>query len=287
MKWVISPSLMVILLGLLIASTGCQRSQSTSKQPPTEPAQTVQVPPDLQETVDKFVQAVEAFDVPHVLDVYADDFTSGTGRHKDEVRQVLTQLQASHVTLKVENAEVEKAETTEARLKTRLRLRYRDRFRDLGEGDVIVTDILVHKLRKDVGNWKIYADERVATYREGRYGNRPPNVQLEVPKELPTAPQYPVKVQVQRQEDIEYQVMLGNYAEDPAILPPPDIVTALPDDGMLNAKLLRNPQGRSEMVRITVIAADPTGQWVGATTVSKFVPGAQRQTPDEEEQKLV
>ena len=77
--------------------------------------------------------------------------------------------------------------------------------------------------------------------------------------------------------------MLGNYVEDPAILPPPDIVTPLPDDGMLNANLLRNPQGRSEMLRITVIAEDPTGAWIGATTVSKFIPHGQRQKPEEEQ----
>jgi len=79
-------------------------------------------------------------------------------------------------------------------------------------------------------------------------------------------------------------VLLGNYAEDPALLPPPDIVTPLPDDGVLQANLLPNPQGRSEMVRITVIAADPAGKWLGATTVSKFVPGMPRKkkgTPQE------
>jgi len=225
--------------------------------------------------VDKLVRAAEAFDIARVLDAYADDFTSGTGRSKEEVRRVLTQLQASHVALTVESAEVEKADPTEAKLKTRMRLRYMDRFRDLGEGEVVVTDVLVHTLRKDADGWKIHADERVATYREGRFGQHPPNVEVEVPEKLPADLHYPVKVVVRREADTDYQVMVGNYAEDPAILPPPDIVTPLPDDGVLQANLLPNPQRRSEMVRITVIAADPAGKWVGATTVSKLVPGAQ------------
>ena len=220
------------------------------------------------------------FDVPAVLDAYAEDFTSGTGRSKDGVRQVFAQLQAHHVALKVESAEVEEAGPAEARLRTRFRLRYNDRFRDLGEGEVVVTDILVHRLRKDADHWKIYTDERVATYREGRFGGQPPNVEVTVPEKLPTGLHYPVKVVVRREEDRNYQVMLGNYAEDPIILPPPDIVTTLPDDGVLQANLLPNPQGRSEMVRITVIAADPAGKWLGATTVSKLVPGAQRKKRD-------
>jgi len=261
-------SAVLLLTGALVISTGCHRSQPSS--------QSSSVPPDLQEAVDKLVQAVEAFDVPDVLDAYSEDFTSGTGRSKDDVRHVLEQLQANHVTLKIENAEVENADPAEARIKTRMRLRYLDRFRDLGEGEVVVTDVLVHKLRKDPNGWKIYTDERVATYREGRFGQHPPNVELEVPKKLPTGLQYPVKVVVRRETDTDYQVMVGNYAEDPAILPPPDIVTPLPTDGILQANLLPNPQGRSEMVRITVIAADPAGKWVGATTMSKLVPGAQR-----------
>jgi len=261
-------SAVLFFMGLLAISAGCHRSQPSSQSP--------LVPPDLQEAVNKLVRAVEAFDISHVLDAYADDFTSGTGRSKEEVRRVLTQLQANHVTLKVESAEVEKADPTEAKLKTRMRLRYMDRFRDLGEGEVVVTDILVHTLRKDADGWKIHADERVATYREGRFGQHPPNVEVEVPEKLPSDLHYPVTVVVRRETDTDYQVMVGNYAEDPAILPPPDIVTPLPDDGVLQANLLPNPQGRSEMVRITVIAANPAGKWVGATTVSKLVPGAQR-----------
>jgi ketosteroid isomerase-like protein len=266
----------ILLTGALAISIGCHRSQPSS--------QLSSVPPDLQETVNKLVQAVEAFDIPHVLEAYTEDFTSGTGRSKDEIGRTLEQLQASHVNLKVESAEVEKADPTEASLKTRLRLRYKDRFRNLGEGEVVVTDVLVHKLRKDADSWKIYADERVATYREGRFGQQPPNVELTVPEKLPANLQYPVKVVVRREADTDYQVLLGNYAEDPALLPPPDIVTPLPDDGVLQANLLPNPQGRSEMVRITVIAADPAGKWLGATTVSKFVPGMPRKkkgTPQE------
>jgi ketosteroid isomerase-like protein len=263
----------VFFMGVLAISGGCHRSQPSAQSSP--------VPPDLQETVNKLVQAVEAFDIPHVLDAYTEDFTSGTGRSKAEVRQVLEQLQASHVGLKVESAEVETADPGEASLKTRLRLRYKDRFRDLGEGEVVVTDVLVHKLRKDAGSWKIYADERVATYREGRFGQHPPNIELDVPEKLPTDLQYPVKVVVQREADTDYQVLLGNYAEDPAFLPPPDIVAPLPKDGTLQAHLLPNPQGRSEMVRITVIATDPAGKWIGATTVSKLVPGAQRKKKGE------
>ena len=261
-------SVVLLFTGALAIFAGCHRSQPSSQSP--------SVPPDLQETVDKLVQAVEAFDIPHVLDAYTEDFTSGTGRSKDEVRHVLEQLQASHVNLKVEIAEIEKADPAEARLRTRLRLRYTDRFLDLGEGEVVVTDVLVHQLRKDTGAWKIYTDERVATYREGRFGQHPPNVELEVPEKLPTHLQYPVKVVVRRETDTDYQVMVGNYAEDPAILPPPDIVTPLPNNGILQANLLPNPQGHSEMVRITVIAADPVGKWIGATTVSKLVPGAPR-----------
>jgi hypothetical protein len=33
------------------------------------------------------------------------------------------------------------------------------------------------------------------------------------------------------------------------------------------------------MVRVTVIVAHATGDWLGATTISKLVPGAQRQPP--------
>jgi ketosteroid isomerase-like protein len=273
MRRLIYFSAVVLFAGALTISAGCHRSRPAAQSPP--------VPPDLQEAVNKLVRAVEAFDIPHVLEAYTEDFTSGTGRSKDEVRRVLEQLQASHVGLTVESAEVETADPAEASLKTRLRLRYKDRFRDLGEGEVVVTDVLVHKLRKDVGGWKIYADERVATYREGRFGPHPPNIELDVPEKLPSDLQYPVKVVVRREEGTDYQVLLGNYAEDPAFLPPPDIVAPLPEDGILQANLLPNPQGRSEMVRITVIAADPAGKWVGATTVSKLVPGARRKKTGE------
>ncbi|MGE0680311.1 MAG: hypothetical protein AB7P69_05310, partial [Candidatus Binatia bacterium] len=71
-------------------------------------------------------------------------------------------------------------------------------------------------------------------------------------------------------------------------LPPPDIVTSPPEDGILRVNLLPNPQGRSEMVRLTVIAANPEGQWIGATTVSKFVPGvSQQEQGKEEDQELI
>ena len=271
-------STILLFAGVLTVSAGCHRSQSSS--------QSASVPPDLQETVNTLVKAVEAFDIPHVLDAYTEDFTSGTGRSKDEIRRTLEQLQASHVNLTVESAEVEKADLAEAKLKTRLRLRYKDRFRDLGEGEVVVTDVLVHKLRKDGNSWKIYADEREATYREGRFGQHPPNVKLEVPEKLPTNLQYSVKVVVQRDADTDYQVLLGNYLEDPAILPPPDIITPLPEDGVLQVNLLPNPQGRSEMVRITVIAADPAGKWVGATTVSKLVPGVPRKKKEKPQEMV-
>jgi hypothetical protein len=82
--------------------------------------------------------------------------------------------------------------------------------------------------------------------------------------------------------------MVGNYPEDPEFLPPPDVVTELPDNGVLTATLLRNPRGRSEMVRITVIAEDRAGNWVGATTVSKFIPNLQQEkAPDEEDEAVI
>jgi hypothetical protein len=40
------------------------------------------------------------------------------------------------------------------------------------------------------------------------------------------------------------------------------------------------------MVRITVIAADSAGKWVGATTVSKLVPGAPRKKKGEPQQMV-
>lgn len=268
MSQTISLRVIFLLVGMLIVPSGCQRDRRSAQGP--------EVPADLQETIDHLVQAVEVFDIPRVLDAYAEDYASGTGRSKDEVRRTFEQLQANRVSLKIEEVAVEKADLTEAKLRTRIRIRYMDRFRDLGEGEVVVTDVLVHRLRKEAESWKIYADERVATYREGRFGQHPPNIEIQVPEKLPTDLHYPVKVTVRREADADYQVMLGNYAEDPAVLPPPDIVTALPEDGILEANLIPNPQGRGEMVRITVIAADTDGKWIGATTVSKFVPGLLR-----------
>jgi ketosteroid isomerase-like protein len=264
MGWVMSRRFVLLLVGVLAVTSGCQRSHSIT--------QTAAIPIDLKETIDTFTHAIEAFDLSTVLRAYAEDFMSGTGRSKDEVRHILTQLQENRVILKVEHAEVKMAGSSEATLETRLRLRYNDYFRDLGEGQVVVTDVLVHKLHKHADRWQIYTDERLATYREGRYGNQPPSIELEVPEKLPPNLNYPVKVVVRRETDSDYQVMIGNYAEDPAILPPPDIVTRLPEDGVLQANLLPNPQGLSEMVRITVIAEDSAGKWLGATTVSKLVP---------------
>jgi hypothetical protein len=257
------------LLALLLVVAGCERTRSS---PPSST-----IPPDLQATVENLVQAVEAFDVPRVLTVYADDFTSGTGRTKEEVAEIFAQLRASRVSLAIERAEVEEATPAEAKLKTRIRLRYTDHFQDLGEGEVIITDVLVHSLRKHTDGWKIYTDQRVASYRDGRFGRQPPNLEITVPEQLPSGLEYPVQVSVRREAARVYQVMIGNYAEDPGFLPPPDIVTMLPEDGVLKASLIPNPRGLSEMVRITVIAADLTGQWLGATTVSKLVPGVQRQ----------
>lgn len=269
----------------LIIASGCQRSQPP---PPADasPQPIEKIPADLQTTVDTLVQAAETLDIPRLLDAYAEDFLSGTGRTKDGVREVFLQLKENHVKLQVEKTTVEKAEASEALLRTQLRLRYQDRFRDLGAGEVVITDVLRHSLRKEKAGWKIYADERLTTYREGRFGEHPPNVQLDVPDHLPTGLEYPVTVTVRQEQDRDYQVMVGNYVEDPAILPPPDIVTTLPEDGILHAQLLPNPQGRSEMVRITVIAADSEGNWVGATTISKFVPGATRKKQDDEQELI-
>ena len=88
---------------------------------------------------------------------------------------------------------------------------------------------------------------------------------------------------MQREEGKSYQVMVGNYPEDPAFLPPPDIVTMLPENGTLTANLLRNPPGHNEMVRVTVITEDPEGKWLGATTISKFVPGVGKESDEEQE----
>ncbi len=269
MSRVIPVSRVFLLLALLLVLVGCERARFSPPSPP--------IPSDLQATVEHLVRAVEMFDVPQVLTVYADDFTSGTGRTKEGVAAIFTQLRASRVSLSVESAQVEETASAEAKLKTRIRLRYTDHFRDVGEGEVIITDILVHSLRKHTGGWKIYTDQRVASYRDGRFGKQPPNLEITVPEKLPSGLEYPVQVSVRREAARVYQVMIGNYAEDPGFLPPPDIVTMLSEDGVLKASLTPNPRGVSEMVRITVIAADLTGQWLGATTVSKLVPGAQRQ----------
>ena len=264
------------LIWVFILTPGCNRSpflSSTAKQgdssgqSPAGP-----VPPDLKTTVNALVHAFETLDIPKVLEGYADDFTSGTGRSKENLREILASMQENHVVVKVEKTDFEEVNGSEAKLRTQIRLRYTDTFRDLGEGEVLVTDILRHSLRKDGNQWHIYKDERISTYREGRFGERSPNVQLEVPAQIPTTVDYAVTISVQREADKTYQVMVGNYPEDPEFLPPPDIVTELPDTGPLTVNLLRNPQGRSEMVRLTVVTEDSEGNWVGATTVSKFVP---------------
>ena len=106
-------------------------------------------------------------------------------------------------------------------------------------------------------------------------------MQIEVPVQIPTTPDYTVTISVQRESDKTYQVMVGNYLEDPEFLPPPDIITALPEQEPLTVTLTRNPQGRGEMVRITVITEDGIGNWVGATIVSKYVPGLSTEEDDE------
>lgn len=276
--------LFIFTVGLVLVSS-CQRSQPTAP-PPDSPLQlAIAVPPALQEIVDRFVRAAEAFDIPQLLDMYAEDFLSGTGRTKESIREVFTQLRKNNVKLEIERADLESVENDRASLRTQFRLRYRDRFRILGEGEVVVTDILKHALRREHADWKIHADERLFTYREGRFGLHPPNVQLDVPDRLPLNLEYGVTITVRQENATEYQVMVGNYAEDPAILPPPDIVASPPEDGILRVNLLPNPQGRSEMVRITVIAATVEGQWIGATTVSKFVPGALTQKQEQAEER--
>lgn len=268
LRSVLLTMLITLTIGLLLVSAGCNPSQPSS--------QAQKVPADLQATVDQFVQAFETFDTPKVLELYTDDFISGTGRPKNDVASVLTRLQSNQVALKVESAKVEDAGPAEAKMRTRLRLRYQDRYQSLG-GEVVVTDVLVHQLRREAERWKIYKDERVATYRDGRFGDHPPNVEIEVPEQLPTDLHYPVKIKVRPQKNVIYQVLVGNYVEDVGILPPPDIDRVLPEDGVLEANLLPNPQGLSEIVRVTVVAADRAGGGlVGATMVSKFVHGAPR-----------
>lgn len=251
----------------LYLGTACERPLGS-----TDPS----VPPDLRQTLEQLAHGLEAFDPEQVLAVYADDFISGTGRSKRGVGEVLTRLRESKVALRMEKIEVTEVDDTHAAITTSMRLRYPDRFRHIGAGEVVITDILSHLLRKDAGQWQIYTDKRLATYREGRFGEAAPNVTIAVPDRLPTGLDYPVSVVVQQQPQTRYRVAIGNYPEDPGVLPPPDVEALLPEDGRLEANLLPNPQGVSEMVRVTVIAADVQGDWQGATTVSKLVPGVQR-----------
>lgn len=281
-KW-ISFILSVLLSGPLVI-LGCNRSPSSSTDTQAGSARqqdAIPVPPDLKVAVTDLVHAVETLDIPKILATYANDFKSGTGRPKESLREVLTQLQRNHVKVQVEKTDFEQANDEEAELRTQIRLRYTDTFRELGEGEVLVTDVLRHSFRKEAEHWYIYKDQRVATYREGRFGERSPNVQVEVPVQIPSTPDYTVTISVQRESDKTYQVMVGNYLEDPGFLPPPDIVTDLPEQGPLTVTLTRNPQGRGEMVRITVITEDGSGNWVGATTVSKYVPGLSTAEDDE------
>ncbi|MGH7961341.1 MAG: hypothetical protein ACRERD_05885, partial [Candidatus Binatia bacterium] len=190
-----------------------------------------------------------------------------------DLRRALLLLRANRVTLTVESAAIKEVRPAEAQLSTRLRMRYKDRFRGL-DGEVIITDVVLHSLRKEAGRWKVYTDERVATYREGRFGEQPPQVALEVPQQLPPTLRYPVKVSVRREAVKSYQVIIGNYIDDVSELPDPEVMARLPEDGVLQTRLSPNSDGFSEMVRATVIAADQSGAPVGATVVSKFVHGA-------------
>jgi len=292
----VGTGLSLVMLSFL--SLSCNRSErpnpspssqapASEKDAPPDQENVVAIPPDLQKDVDAIVRAVETLDIPQALAGYAEDYTSGTGRSKDGVREVLTRLQEGNVNITVEKTEFEEAAADKAKMQTRIRLRYKDTFRDMAEGEVIVTDTLRHFLRKEDGHWRIYADERIATYREGRFGEQSPNIRLEVPSRLPSDPNYEVSVSVQRDMDKNYQVMVGNYPEDPEFLPPPDVVTELPETGVLTANLLRNPRGRSEMVRITVIVEDREGNWVGATTVSKFIPGSPQEKEAEVDEAVI
>ncbi len=266
--------LSLVLLALCVG-TACERPNGVSDSAFFQSA-AQSVPKDLRQTLEQLSQGLEAFDPEQVLAVYADDFISGTGRSKQGVGEVLTRLRKSNVSLSVDKVDVTDAGDTRAEITTYMRLRYTDRFRNIGEGEVVITDILSHLLRKHAGQWQIYTDKRLATYREGRFGEYAPNIALEVPDRLPTGLAYPVSVVVQQQHKTYYRVSIGNYPEDPGALPPPDVETMLPEDGKLDANLLPNPQGLSEMVRVTVIAEDFQGDWQGATIVSKLVPGAQR-----------
>ena len=296
MNLVIARSTTLFFIVLSLTSLSCNRSKPTKSSPPSqasvpskeeagEQVKVVPVPPDLQKAVDSLVQAVETLNVSQALAGYADDYRSGTGRSKEGVREVLTRLQEGGVNIKVEKSEVEEVSAEKAKLRTHVRLRYKDTFRDIAEGEVIVTDTLRHFLRKEDHEWKICTDERVSTYREGRFGEQSPNVQLDVPAKLPEDDEYSITVSVQQEAGKNYQVMVGNYPEDPQFLPPPDIVTELPETGTLTANLPRNPSGYNEMVRITVIAEDQEGNFVGATTIAKFISGLQQDQPDEESEE--
>ena len=298
MNPVIARSTTLLFVALSLSAISCNRPKPTKSAPSSQaPAASKEVPTtqsqsppqDLQRDVDAIVQAVETLDIPKALAGYAEDYLSGTGRSKDSVREALTKLQEGHASIEVEKTEIEETTTDKAKLKTQLRLRYKDTFRDMVEGEVIVTDTLRHFLRKEEGHWRIYTDERIATYREGRFGEQSPNIQLDVPAKLPEEDEYPITVSVQHEADKNYQVMVGNYPEDPQFLPPPDVVTELPETGTLTANLSRNPSGHSEMVRITVIVEDQEGNFVGATTVSKFVPGLRpgEETEDSDEDETV
>jgi hypothetical protein len=273
-----------VLLSALLVLTGCNRSPSSSTETQVGSAgqqDAIPVPPDLKVTVTDLVHAVETLDLPKILATYADDFRSGTGRPKESLREALTQLQKNHVKVQVEKTDFEQASDEEAKLRTQIRLRYTDTFSDLGEGEVLVTDVLRHSFRKEAEHWYIYKDQRVAMYREGRFGERSPNVRVEAPVQIPSTPDYTVTISVQREADKTYQVMVGNYLEDPGFMPPPDLVTELPEQGPLTVTLTRNPQGQGEIVRITVITEDSIGNSVGATTISKYVPGLSPEEDDE------
>ena len=261
------------LILCLVAVLGCQ----PPAQAPSEGDSTSSLPAGLQQTIDTLIGAVEAFDISTILALYADDFVSGTGRSKDDIGTIFSQLKTNKISLTVEDTEVENLTPVDVRLTTRIRVRYSGRFRNVGEGPVVMTDVLQHALRKDAERWLIYTDQRLASYQEGRYGARSPNVRLEVPDKLPTETSYPVTVNVQREKNTVYQILLGNYPEDPGVLPPPDIVTELPPDGILKIPLLINPQRRNEMVRLTVLAVTRAGEPIGATMISTLVPGTPRQ----------
>jgi ketosteroid isomerase-like protein len=255
--------------------SGCNQTEHSSSR--TETASTL--PPDLQKTVDTLIGAIEAFDVSAILSAYTDDFISGTGRSKQDVGNIFTQLRSNQVSLHVQDIEVGEVEATQAQISMTIRVRYSGRFRNVGEGPVVLTDVLRHSLRKETSGWKIYTDLRLASYQEGRYGDRSPNVHIELPKKLPSEMNYPATITVQREKNTVYQIMLGNYPEDPGFLPPPDVVTELPPDGVLKVTLLTNPQGSSEMVRLTVMALTSDGEPLGATLISTFVPGKPRHQP--------